>query len=199
MVGELVCIADGRELTGCARDASVNAERVKGFCCLCGNLTELSAFLENGDWASQDDTEYTLRLSSQYCAEHRPRRIDGTWNATHKRAKRSQEHFDEELRRLSWQSCKPAKPQARSGNLATDLYIHNFVAREALLPADRAELRDEARRMVDSKLSDRKKQIAMMLASGFNQSEIARTLGITRQAVSKAVASIPAAYLLGGS
>ena len=181
---------------------NLNAERKQGFCRLCGKLTEFSAFITHKRWGAEDhisDEHDHLRLSHLYCTEHRPRKIDGTWNAEHKRAKRNKDSFDLELRRLSVQSSKPANPQAKSGNPAIDLYIRDYLAREMLQPADRAELRSEARRMVDAKLSDRKKQIAMMLASGLNQSEIARALGVSRQAVSKTVTSIPAAYLLGGS
>ncbi len=68
--------------------------------------------------------------------------------------------------------------------------------RQTLQPADKAELRNQARLMVDSRLSDRKKQMLMLQWSGLNQSEIARRLGIERQAVSKALASIPAMFQL---
>jgi DNA-binding NarL/FixJ family response regulator len=67
---------------------------------------------------------------------------------------------------------------------------------QTLQPADEAELRNRARLMVDSKLSDRKKQILMLQRAGFNQSDIARRLGIERQAVSKSIASIPQIFRL---
>lgn len=44
--------------------------------------------------------------------------------------------------------------------------------------------------MVNLKLSDRKKQILILQRDGLNQSEIARKLGIERQAVSKALKSL---------
>jgi DNA-directed RNA polymerase specialized sigma subunit len=46
--------------------------------------------------------------------------------------------------------------------------------------------------MVDSKLSDRKKQILILRWDGLNQSEIAQKLSIKRQAVSKALKSLVA-------
>ena len=61
---------------------------------------------------------------------------------------------------------------------------------------DRRNAHNQARLMVDSKLSDRKKQMLMLQWSGLNQSEIARKLGIERQAVSKALAAIPAMFRL---
>lgn len=57
-------------------------------------------------------------------------------------------------------------------------------------PADKGELRNQARLMVDSKLSDRKKQILILQWDGLNQSKIARKLDIERQAVSKALKSL---------
>jgi transcriptional regulator len=63
-------------------------------------------------------------------------------------------------------------------------------------------LRDVARLMVDAKLSDAKKKMLVLQLSGLNQSEIAKRLPgceqqpLTRQAVSKALASIPAIFLL---
>lgn len=54
-----------------------------------------------------------------------------------------------------------------------------------------AELRNLARRIVDKRLTDRKKAIIMMIASGQNQSQVAEALGIERQAVFKALATIP--------
>lgn len=62
--------------------------------------------------------------------------------------------------------------------------------------ADEAELRNLARLMVDMKLTDRRKQILVLQKYGFNQSEIARRLEIERQAVSKALRSIPDCFQL---
>jgi DNA-binding CsgD family transcriptional regulator len=84
----------------------------------------------------------------------------------------------------------------KSGDQLVDSYFFHYVAGQTLQPADRSELRNQARLMVDSKLSDRKKQMLMLQWSGLNQSEIARKLGIERQAVSKALASIPAMFRL---
>jgi len=50
--------------------------------------------------------------------------------------------------------------------------------------------------LVDEKISDRKKEIVILLLSGLNQSEIAKRLCVERQAISKALQSIPADYRL---
>lgn len=89
-----------------------------------------------------------------------------------------------------------AAPQAKSGDELVDGYIFHYILGQTLQPADEAELRNHARLMVDSKLSDRKKQILMLQLAGFNQSEIARRLGVERQAVSKVLASIPEIFRL---
>ncbi|PTB90634.1 LuxR family transcriptional regulator, partial [Marinobacter sp. Z-F4-2] len=59
-----------------------------------------------------------------------------------------------------------------------------------------------ARRMVDSKLSDTKKKMLVLKRSGFSQAEIGKRIlnakqqPMTRQAVSKALASVRKEFLL---
>lgn len=109
---------------------------------------------------------------------------------------RSADHFDMELLRLSKQSAKPEKLRAGSGDRSVDHYIQGHVTQKSLQPADKAELRNQARQMADERLTDRKKTIITMIASGQNQSQVAKTLGISRQAVSKALAAIPKDFRL---
>lgn len=63
-------------------------------------------------------------------------------------------------------------------------------------PLDNSELRDQARLMVDSQLSDHKKQMLTLLRRGLNQSKIAKELHVERQAVSKVLRKIPAVFRL---
>lgn len=121
---------------------------------------------------------------------------DGTQNPAYRRAMRSADHFDVELLRLSKQSAKPEKLRAGSGDRSVDHYIQGHVAQKSLRPADKAELRNQARQMADERLTDRKKTIITMIASGQNQSQVAKALGISRQAVSKALAAIPKDFRL---
>lgn len=178
------------------RDTRLNGERLQGFCRFCGSLTELTSFAGGSDDPKADDPEEKLRLSSLYCLDHRPKLPSGAWNPAYRQARRSLAQFDLELARLSQQCAKPATAQVKSGDQLVDSYFFHYVAGQTLQPADKAELRNQARLMVDSKLSDRKKQMLMLQWSGLNQSEIARKLGIERQAVSKALASIPAMFRL---
>lgn len=178
--------------------ATLNAQREQGCCKFCGQPTEFSSFISANIWPSEDDPDFSLalRLSSRFCSEHRPRHPGGGWNSSYRRAKRSQEQFEIELSRLTQQSARLSRASAQSGNVMADLFIHTHVSRQALQPADEAELRDQARLMADTRLTDNKKQMLMLRASGYNQSEIAKAMGISRQAVSKALASIPSVFRL---
>lgn len=194
------CACKRPKTSASAKGVSLNAQRKHGFCDFCGNPTEFSAFMANVAEQQVNDAELEnrkkLELSHQYCGGHRPKLTNGEWNPAYRQAKRSLAQFELELARLSQQCAKPATPQVKSGDQLVDGYFFHYVMRQTLQPADKAELRNQARLMVDSKLSDRKKQILMLQWSGLNQSEIARRLGIERQAVSKALASIPAMFHL---
>ncbi len=196
LIGLVWDCACKRPVKSKVRDTRLNGERLQGFCRFCGSLAELTSFAGGSDDPKADDPEEKLRLSSLYCLDHRPKLPSGAWNPVYRQARRSLAQFDLELARLSQQCAKPATAQVKSGDQLVDSYFFHYVAGQTLQPADKAELRNQARLMVDSKLADRKKQMLMLQWSGLNQSEIARKLGIERQAVSKALASIPAMFRL---
>lgn len=196
LIGLVWDCACKRPVKSKVRDTRLNGERLQGFCRLCGSLAELTSFAGGSDDPKADDPEEKLRLSSLYCLDHRPKLPSGAWNPVYRQARRSLAQFDLELARLTQQCAKPATAQVKSGDQLVDSYFFHYVAGQTLQPADKAELRNQARLMVDSKLSDRKKQMLMLQWSGLNQSEIARKLGIERQAVSKALAAIPAMFRL---
>ncbi len=196
LIGLVRDCACKRPVKSKVRDTRLNGERLQGLCRFCGSLAELTSFAGGSDDPKADDPEEKLRLSSLYCLDHRPKLPSGAWNRAYRQARRSFAQFDLELARLSQQCAKPATAQVKSGDQLVDSYFFHYVAGQTLQPADKAELRNQARLMVDSKLSDRKKQMLMLQWSGLNQSEIARKLGIERQAVSKALAAIPAVFRL---
>lgn len=173
---------------------NLNAQRKHGFCELCGELTEFADFMATVADDHVNDVELQdrkkLELSHQYCARHRPILANGSRNPAYRQAKRSLAQFNLELDRLNRQCAKRATPQAASGDPLVDRYFHHLMLSQTVQSADQGELRNQARLMVDSKLSDRKKQILILQWDGLNQSEIARKLGIERQTVSKALKSL---------
>lgn len=185
----------------------VKALHIKSTCRLCDQPTERSDTTE--DTWPKEDTNLRLRLSSMYCTNHKPKKaFTKVVRAKYLRAKRNQDSFDLELERLDRQSwAGTLTAYANSGNQLVDEFIRQLAVHRRLTyeqqSATRADtletqLRWEARMMVDRRISDRKKEIVMLLSSGMNQCEVARQLGIRRQAISKALHpdSIPADYRL---
>ncbi len=189
-----------------APGVNLNDKRIKRFCKLCGELTEFAKFAASVDANQINDLELLehtkLELSHQYCNKHRPKLTCGKWNSIYKRDRRSLDQFNTELQRLTNQCAKRAQPNAKSGNALIDQYFFRLMLNLTLQPADKAELRNLARRMVDSKLSDAKKRMLLLKRTGFSQAEIGKQIlnvkqqPITRQAVSKALASVRKEFLL---
>ncbi|MGP5563436.1 hypothetical protein [Vreelandella alkaliphila] len=185
---------------------NLNTQRKHDFCELCGNQAEFAAFMTTVSDQRINDVELEdhkkLGLSNQYCTEHRPKLANGDWNPSYRQAKRAQSQFNTELARLIHQCANRSKPHAMSGDKLVDSYFFQLMLRLTLQPADKAELRNLARRMVDSKLSDTKKKMLVLKQSGFNQTEIglqllnSRQQPMTRQAVSKALAAVRKDFLL---
>ena len=188
------CACKRPKKTTTTTGVNLNAQRKHGFCELCGELTEFADFMATVAEDQVNDVELQdrkkLELSHQYCARHRPILANGSRNPAYRQAKRSLAQFNLELDRLNRQCAKRATPQAASGDPLVDRYFYHLMLSQTVQPADKGELRNQARLMVDSKLSDRKKQILILQWDGLNQSEIARKLGIERQAVSKALKSL---------
>ncbi len=170
-----------------------NAQRNRDFCEMCGQPSELAHLINTGDWPESADTDYALHLSNRYCASHRPRHVDGTWNPQYQRAKRSKNLFNLELARLTEQSAQRTL-SPKHDTPAAELFAFHITHSNGLTAADEGALREQARFMIDARLTDAKKQMLILRASGLNQSEIARRMGISRQAVSKALGSIPSSF-----
>lgn len=166
----------------------LNGTRSQGFCRFCGEPAGLKSFADDDSQVRGNDDR--LRLSTQYCAGHKPQLPGGSPNPAYRRARRSIEQFDIELARLIRQCAQRGTLHAESDDLLVARYFYRYMLSQVTQPADKAELRNQARLMVDSKLTDRKKQIVVLQLEGFNQSQIARRLGIGRQAVSKALRSL---------
>lgn len=184
----------------------INALRGNEICQLCEQPTELSEHITGNAWP-KEDADLLLRLSSLYCSKHKPKKeFSNIVRADYLRAKRNQDAFEKELERLDRQSwAKTTTTYAGSGNPAIDEFIRLLSVYRCLnyeqTPTERSEeletrLRSEARMLVDRRISDRKKEIIALLASGLNQSQAAKQLGLERQTVSKALQSVPSDYRL---
>lgn len=185
---------------------NLNVQRKHNFCEFCGNPTEYATFMTTVVQKQTNEIELKdhkkLELSHNYCKEHRPKLANDEWNPSYKQAKRSLAQFNIELARLTHQSAHRSKPHAMSGDKLIDDYFFLFMLNLTLQPADVAELRNLARKMVDSKLSDNKKKMLVLQYYGFTQSEISKRLlnrkqqPMTPQAVSKALAAVRKDFLL---
>lgn len=204
LVGCCACKSPKRSAS--KKGVNLNKQRKHGFCEFCGNMTEFATFMatveDNRINNSELEDHKKLELSHQYCSEHRPKLVTGEWNPLYRRAKRSLTQFNIELARLIHQCANRSRPNALSGEELIDRYFFQLMLRLTLQSADEDELRNLARRMVDSKLSDSKKKMLILKQLGFNQTEVgmivlnAKQQPITRQAVSKALASIRFEFLL---
>jgi hypothetical protein len=176
------------------KSTGINTLRIRAviFCELCGAPTELETYRRQGEYV--DDSIGHAKLSARYCVDHRPRGHDGGFNAEYKRAVRNRVSFEKELLRLQLQSSKFSEASGNSGDPLVDAFIFNIIAQGALYPDERGELGRIAHHLTKEKVNDFKKRVVMMRVSGRAQSEIANELGVSRQAVSKALKSVPPVY-----
>lgn len=180
-------------------DNGVNALRGKEFCTLCGQPSEVRAYLASDARTKErlwphERGNLTLNLSGKYCISHRPKNHDGTWNPEYKRAKRTASNFEIEAARLRRQSASLSKRKANSGNSVVDDFYLGIINQELLYPDEQGELRNHARRLVHYRMTDLKKFITTMRSAGYSQQEIGKRCGLSQQAISKALKSIPLTY-----
>ncbi|MCA2441161.1 MULTISPECIES: hypothetical protein [Vibrio] len=144
-------------------------------------------------------------LSTNYCLNHRPKLHDGSWNSLYKQARRSAEQFEQEVLRLRRQIAHPDRHNAKSGDRLIDEYFYHFMLDSSLDPTNVPELRNLARKMVDSRLTDNKKRMLVLRKQNKSNENIGILLGkitgkpLSNQAVSKAIKSIREEFLLSGS
>ncbi|MBO0170478.1 transcriptional regulator, partial [Vibrio parahaemolyticus] len=77
-------------------------------------------------------------------------------------AKRSAEQFEQEVLRLRRQIAHPDRHNAKSGDRLIDEYFYHYMLDSSLNPTNVPELRDLARKMVDSRLTDNKKRMLVL-------------------------------------
>lgn len=159
-------------------------------CTYCGEATELAEqSLLNYD---QEDTS---RLSGKYCSKHRPKFRDGRRNSEYLKAVRHAEEYDNEVRRITLQSTCLSKPNAQTGDRFLDSFYFKLVSSHATFADETQFINNQARALIDERITDNKKKMIMMRASGLSLSAIAGTFELrSRQAVGKAIISVPCFY-----
>jgi DNA-binding CsgD family transcriptional regulator len=195
-------------------------------CVFCGTSTELEASLRGSKIRKNESKS---GLSGRFCKRHRPMNRDGTWNSAYRVAVRHRKKFEDEVLRLSRQHSRHPLPGPSkdlipatifAAKVAQDLNSFGDERLDVRYAAARRlinqkmtdnmkdpnffrisehDARHAARVFVDSKITDRKKELIIYLEAGLSQSEISRRFGISRQAVSKMINSrsfeeIPKAY-----
>lgn len=159
-------------------------------CTYCGEDTELvtQSILDH-------EPEGSVRLSSKYCSKHRPKFGDGTRNPEYLRAARHAAEYETEIKRIQLQSTCLTKPNAQTEDVFLDDFYFKLVSSYASYNHEVQFINNQARTLINERVTDSKKRIVMMRASGLSLSEIANSVGVkSRQAVSKAVNSIPSFY-----
>lgn len=220
MLKSLFMICEGKKpnRSKLAPDISLKADKKTRLCALCGNPTEFSQFMhtwtkhgyierENSDRDNDEKEGKKKRpdLSTNYCLNHRPKLHDGSWNSLYKQAKRSAEQFEQEVLRLRRQIAHPDRHNAKSGDKLIDEYFYHYMLDSSLNPTNVSELRNLARKMVDSRLTDNKKRMLVLRKQNRSNEKIGILLGeitgkpLSNQAVSKAIKSIREEFLLSGS
>ena len=168
----------------------INRRRIVGHCRFCGAQAEITAVSQGTEIPLIDASGGKLTLSTFYCSIHRPKLDENQVNPRYRSALHSLKQFELELKRLGRQAGQRNRVVAQSGHPATDRFYYRYVIAYDLRGGDVTELRQHARRLVDAKLTDRKKQILVLERELLNQSEVAKQLGIERQSVSKALGMI---------
>lgn len=220
MLESLFMICEGKKpnRSKLAPDIWLKPDKKTRLCALCGNPTEFSQFMhtwtehgyierENNDRDNDEKAGKKKRpdLSTNYCLTHRPKLHDGSWNSLYKQAKRSSEQFEQEVLRLRRQLAHPDRHNAKSGDRLVDEYFYYYMLDSSLDPTHVPELRNLARKMVDSRLTDNKKRMLVLRKQNMSNKQIGILLGeitgkpLSNQAVSKAISSLREEFLLSGS
>ncbi|MGM1139856.1 LuxR family transcriptional regulator [Escherichia coli] len=220
MLESLFMICEGKKpnRSKLAPDIWLKPAKKTRLCALCGNPTEFSQFMhtwtkhgyieiENHDHNNAKDNDEKEGkkkrpdLSTNYCLNHRPK-LHGRWNSLYKQAKRSAEQFEKEVLRLRRQIAHPDRHNAKSGDKLIDEYFYHYMLDSSLDPTNVPELRNLARKMVDSRLTDNKKRMLVLRKQNRSNKQISILLGeitgkpLSNQAISKSLGTIRDEFIL---
>ncbi|MBC7458314.1 MAG: Flp pilus assembly complex ATPase component TadA [Bdellovibrionaceae bacterium] len=177
--------------------------RPEKICRFCGEATQLSAsYLVEQDSGCIPILDGSAQPSAKYCSDHRPKifkknkkgEFVETRNPKYISASRNLDKFNKEVSRLENLYTSLSESRAQSGDSLVDLFYLHLIARNETYLETEKVLRNEARRLVDKRMNETKMRIIELLDNGLNQNEIAKSIGISRQAVNKALDAVPIYY-----
>jgi hypothetical protein len=147
----------------------------------------------------------TRKKSRYFCQYHRPFQSNGEWTPNRLtgsgRSESYQSRFDKipifkvELERLVAQSYNKDIPFRATDIHEINLFVMAVVRSLDCEPDHLLDMRRIAWEIVEYDINDRKKRIIVLRAFGRKQIDIARDFGVSRQAISEILKSIPKAYL----
>lgn len=183
------------------RGVTIKNPSWSALCRFCGSQTEMEMYALSGHWPKESkisvrDEAVTRRntLSRSLCHEHASRAGRGRASSNYRRLLRAETEIKQELSGLMLASCRIGMHHTTLENALIYEFRRRIVDDRNLYLYDESKLSDAARTLVDHGMSDQKKLIVMMRRAGATGAGIARRLGISRQAVSKAMNTVPMPY-----
>lgn len=180
---ELGARCDGKEPQK-IRAGKLNSQRHRPHCEFCGEPTELGSVLGGAAWPSLD-VNRRASLSGRYCVSHRSKNHDGSWNPSYTRARRNRVRFELEMSRIKHHTCNVPDLRFADEKGLADPFLWCLTHSSDIYLDESERIRKLARELIDAKMGTRKRQVAMLLATNHSQAEAARTLNVSRQAISK--------------
>lgn len=163
------------------------------FCRFCDQPTEQQAFRE-GDDSPIQRAGSRRTLSPTLCCTHSSRREDGSHSSDYRRWLRNEAVLNHEIQELRWASVRRGARESSRDSLMLYAFRRRIVDLKNLHLYDEVELANEARALVKHGMTDRKKILVILLSIGLNPCRLAAELSISKQAVYKAIASLPDVY-----
>jgi hypothetical protein len=172
---------------------NIRKQSWNNLCRFCGQLTEMQALAEQNVIRCRKDNA-PQRLNPSLCRKHRTRNEKGEALSAYRSLKRNEPELQREIEALSWASVRKGPEQPGFENELLYEFRRRIVDQQNLHLYSEAELADQARCLMQHGMNDQKKLIVMMRCANERAIVIARHLGITRQAVYKAIQTVPPRY-----
>jgi hypothetical protein len=186
-------IASLRPKASFVHGANIRTPHWEAMCRYCDQPTELQAF-RDGDLTLVEGCDSRRTLNPKLCHKHRSRDEDGSSSHVYRRMLRNDSIVQRELQELTWASVRKGAHESSREALMLYAFRRKVVDARNLYLDDKVELANEARALVEHGVTDRKKILIMLLSIKLDRNRIAAELGVSRQAVYKAIGALPDAY-----